>query len=122
DDGAMTVMFTHKTQDAWEALTRSLIESGWTITSSMPVESEAASSTHQMDMAAAASSIFITCRKRDTSDRPPATWSGFGGTGVAQRIREAVRQGLKEFEPLHLNPVDEMVASYGRALRVLSEN
>lgn len=122
DDGVMTVMFTHKTQEAWEALTRSLIESGWTITSSMPVESEAASSIHQKDMASAASSIFLTCRKRDNSNRAPATWSGFGGTGVAQRVREAVRQGLKEFEPLNLNPVDEMVASYGRALRVLSEN
>lgn len=122
DDGVLTVMFTHKTQEAWEALTRSLIESGWTITSSMPVESESAASTHQMNMAAAASSIFITCRKRDVENRRPATWSGFGGTGVAQRVREAVREGLKEFEALNLNPVDEMVASYGRALRVLSEN
>ncbi len=121
-DGVMTVMFTHKTQDAWEALTRSLIESGWTITSSMPVESESAVSTHQMDMASAVSSIFLTCRKRDTEHQAPATWSGFGGTGVARRVREAVRQGLEEFQTLRLNSVDEMVASYGRALRVLSEN
>ncbi len=33
-----------------------------------------------------------------------------------------MQQGLREFEPLRLNPVDEMVACYGRALRVLSEN
>jgi len=122
DDGIMTIMFTHKTQVAWEALTRSLIESGWTITSSMPVESEAAESIHQKNMAAAASSIFLTCRKRQNKGGLPATWTGFGGTGVAQRVREAVREGLKEFERLRLNPVDEMVASYGRALRVLSEH
>ena len=36
DDGLMTLMFTHKSQDAWEALTRSLIEAGWTITASFP--------------------------------------------------------------------------------------
>lgn len=122
DDGIMTIMFTHKTQEAWEALTRSLIENGWTITSSMPVESEAAESIHQKNMASAASSIFLTCRKRVEMDNTPATWTGFGGTGVAQRVREAVREGLKEFEPLRLNAVDEMVASYGRALRVLSEH
>ena len=29
-DGLMTLMFTHKSQEAWEALTRSLIEAGWT--------------------------------------------------------------------------------------------
>ncbi len=122
DDGIMTIMFTHKTQEAWEALTRSLIENGWTITSSMPVESEAAESIHQKGMAAAASSIFLTCRKRKAADNTPATWTGFGGTGVAQWVREAVRRALDEFEPLRLNPVDEMVACYGRALKVLSEN
>lgn len=122
DDGLMTIMFTHKSQEAWEALTRSLIESGWTITSSMPVESEAAESIHQKDMAAAASSIFLACRKRKTKGAVPATWTGLGGAGVVQRVREAVRQGLKEFELLKLSPVDEMVASYGRALKVLSEH
>lgn len=122
DDGIMTIMFTHKTQEAWEALTRSLIESGWTITSSLPVESEAAESIHQKGMAAAASSIFLTCRKREVKDGEPATWSGFGGTGVARLVREAVRRALEEFAPLHLNPVDEMVASYGRALHVLSQH
>jgi adenine-specific DNA methylase len=47
DNGLMTLMFTHKTQEAWEALTHSLIEAGWTITASIPVESEAAESIHQ---------------------------------------------------------------------------
>jgi putative DNA methylase len=122
DDGILTIMFTHKTQEAWEALTRSLIEQGWTITSSMPVESEFANSQHIMNNAAAASSIFLTCRKREQDNQMPTTWTGFGGTGVAQRIRTAVREGLKEFELLKLNPVDEMVACYGRALQVLSEH
>ncbi|MDN5345523.1 MAG: putative methylase [Clostridia bacterium] len=122
DEGLLTIMFTHKTQAAWEALTRSLIENGWIITSSLPVESEAAESIHQKDNAAAASSIFLTCRKRASKDTLPAIWSGFGGTGVAARIREAVREGLEEFATLRLNPVDEMVAGYGRALRVLSEH
>lgn len=122
DDGIMTLMFTHKSQEAWEALTRSLIENGWIITASMPVESESQESTHQKDMAAAASSIFLACRKRTKGEGDVAVWTGFGGTGVAQRIREAVREALREFEQLRLNPVDEMVASYGRALQVLSEN
>ncbi len=119
--GLMTMMFTHKQQDAWETLTRSLIESGWEITSSFPVESEGENSMHQKDVAAAASSIFITCRKRPLEDRLPSTWTGLGGTGVANKVRESVKQALRDFEPLRLNPVDRMVASYGRALQVLSE-
>ncbi len=123
DDGLMTLMFTHKTQEAWETLTRSLIESGWTITAAFPVESESAHSTHQMNMAAAASSIFLACRKREERDHhAPSAWTGLGGRGVQARIRRAVEEALEEFQPLGLDPVDEMVAAYGRALRVLSES
>ena len=122
DNGVLTMMFTHKTQAAWETLTRALIENGWIISSSFPVDSEADVSMHQKGMAAAASSIFLACRKRDMADRAPAVWKGFGGTGVLQQLREAVRQSLSDYEALHLNAVDEMVASYGCALKVLSEN
>jgi putative DNA methylase len=122
DSGLMTLMFTHKSQDAWEALTQSLIQHRWIITSAFPVESEFANSQHLMDNASASSSIFLTCRKRIIESTNPALWTGIGGTGVAQKIRDAVTDGLKEFEILKLNPVDEMVASYGRALRVLSQS
>ncbi|SMG13617.1 DUF1156 domain-containing protein [Dethiosulfovibrio salsuginis] len=122
DDGIMTMMFTHKSQNAWETLTIALIENGWVITSSMPVESESARDIHHKEMAAGVSSIFISCRKRSMEEREPSLWSGFGGVGVQQEIRSAVSQGLEDFRALRLNPVDEMVGSYGRALRVLSEN
>lgn len=122
DDGLFTLMFTHKSQDAWETLTRSLIDAGWIISACFPVESEGENSMHQRDLAAAASSIFIACRKRPT--RPSddlALWeSAFGQLGVRHQIEAAVRQGLADFVPLKLNPVDEMVASYGKALQVLS--
>jgi putative DNA methylase len=121
DEGIMTLMFTHKSQSAWETLTRSLIESGWNIKSAFPVESEFANSRHLMDTASAASSIFISCRKQLTESFEPATWTGFGGAGVQHRIVRAVAEALPHFHALRLNPVDEMVASYGQALRVLSE-
>lgn len=123
DDGILTMMFTHKTQEAWETLTRALIENGWVISSSFPVDSEFAAALNQKDLAAAASSIFLSCRKREmTDDREPSIWAGFGGTGVRQDIHQAVDKSLRDFSVLHLNAVDEMVASYGSALKVLSEN
>lgn len=121
DSGIMTIMFTHKSQDAWETLTQSLIENGWIISASFPVESEFANSQHIMNNASASSSVFLSCRKRLKESTEPATWTGFGGKGVQQKIRTAVSDALAEFAPLKLNPVDEMVAGYGRALRVLSE-
>jgi len=121
-NGIMTIMFNHKDQEAWEALTRALIENNWIIMSSFPVESESSVDIHHKEMAATQSSIFLACRKREADDRSASVWSGFGGTGVQHEVREGVREGLREFESLNLTPVDEMVASYGRALRVLSQN
>ena len=120
-DGRMILMFTHKSQEGWETLTQALIDSGWTITATYPVESEASYSLHIRDNASASSSIFISCRKRDHRQAHPALWKAFGGQGVQQRIVDEVQAGLSEFEALRLRPVDTMVASYGRALRVLSE-
>jgi putative DNA methylase len=120
-EGRMVLMFTHKSQDGWETLTQALIASGWAITSTYPVESESGHSIHLQETASAASSIFIICRKRNLSSTDSALWKSMGGGGVQQRIVEEVQNGLREFEALDLRPVDTMVASYGRALRVLSE-
>ena len=123
DEGLMTMMFTHKSQEAWETLTRALIECGWVISSTIPIESEFLNSQHLMDNASAASSIFISCRKAIRGEnQSPSSWKGFGGSGVQQKVQVAVEKGLEEIALLKLNPVDRMVASYGRALQALSEN
>lgn len=115
-EGIMTLMFTHKSSDAWETLTNSLIQSGWDITATYPVDSEFGASTHQLNLAAAASTIFIACRPADRGDREPSSWA----YEVKGKLETAVREGLGEFERLKLNPVDRMIASWGRALRVYS--
>lgn len=115
-DGIMTVMFTHKQQDAWETLTESLIRNGWDITGTYPVDSESGHSTHQMNMASAASTIFLACRPGERSNRSPSSWSH----EVKGKLERAVRDGLMEFESLKLGPVDRMIAAWGRALRVYS--
>ncbi|WP_136067362.1 DUF1156 domain-containing protein [Modicisalibacter radicis] len=115
-EGIMTLMFTHKSSDAWETLTNSLIQSGWDITATYPVDSEFGASTHQLNLAAAASTIFIACRPAGRGDREPSSWA----YEVKGKLETAVREGLGEFERLKLNPVDRMIASWGRALRVYS--
>ena len=62
--GIMTVMFTHKETSAWDALTKGLMEAGFVITASWPVNTEAEGSMHIKDKAAANSTIFLACRPR----------------------------------------------------------
>ena len=64
-DGIMTVMFTHKETSAWDALTKGLMEAGFMITASWPIDTEAEGSLHIKDKAAANSTIFLVCRPRE---------------------------------------------------------
>ena len=44
--GVMTLMFTHKATGAWDALTKGLMEAGFAITASWPINTEAEGSLH----------------------------------------------------------------------------
>ena len=62
--GIMTLMFTHKATGAWDALTKGLMEAGFTISASWPINTEAEGSLHIKDKSAANSTIFLVCRPR----------------------------------------------------------
>ena len=115
-DGIMTVMFTHKSTDAWDALTVALIESGFGITRTWPVKTEAESSIHIRDRAAARSTILLVCRPR-TTNPTPEPWHV-----VETRIGQAVRADIDALNDYGLSPVDQYLAAFGPALQVISEH
>ena len=76
-DGVMTLMFTHKAAGAWDALTTGLMEAGFAITASWPINTEAEGSLHVRNKAAANSTIFLACRPRTSkreADETPYYW------------------------------------------------
>ena len=115
-DGIMTVMFTHKSTDAWDALTVALIESGFGITRTWPVKTEAESAINIMDRAAARSTILLVCRPR-TDNPTPEPWHV-----VESRIAQAVRDDIPTLQDYGLSPVDQYLAAFGPALQVISEH
>ena len=94
-DGIMTLMFTHKATGAWDALTKGLMEAGFVITASWPINTEAEGSLHIKDKAAAKSTIFLVCRPRDEAAR---TDEGLYWEDVKPRVAEAVRRRVEEFQ------------------------
>ena len=119
DGGIMTVMFTHKDLSAWDALITALIESGFNITRVWPIKTEAESSIHIKDKAAARSTMLIVCRPRaqGVEDSPPRPWHE-----VEAEIRSAVQADIPTLADYNFKPVDIYNAAYGPALRVISEN
>lgn len=117
-DGIMTVMFTHKDTGAWDALTKGLIEAGFAITASWPVNTEAEGSLHIKDKAAANSTIFLVCRPRPAdSAGETAYWED-----VEPLVAKAVRTRVEEFQKAGIGGVDLYLASFGPALEEFSRH
>jgi adenine-specific DNA methylase len=117
-DGIMTVMFTHKASGAWDALATGLIEGGFTITASWPINTEAEGTLHIREKSAARSTIFLVCRVRDArpKDYEPRYWEE-----VEPKVREAVRLKVKEFQEAGIGGIDLYLACFGPALQVFTE-
>ena len=118
-DGIMTLMFTHKASGAWDALTKGLMEAGFVITASWPINTEAAGSLHIKDKSAANSTIFLVCRPRPPRCDEDETlfWED-----LEPMVREAVRKRVGEFQDAGIKGVDLYLSSFGPALEVFSKN
>lgn len=114
-EGALTVMFTHKKQEAWQALFSSLIAAGFTITATWPVKTESEHSLHQAKKNAAQSTVILVARKR-----PPGAGTGYYTEEMKSEIRQKARATAERLKKDGLNPVDQLVGSFGPAMEVYS--
>jgi len=64
DDGISVVVFAHKSTAGWEAQIQSMIDAGWIITGSWPIDTERPGRLRAQGSAALASSIHLVCRPR----------------------------------------------------------
>ena len=122
-NGIMTLMFTHKATGAWDALTTGLMEAGFVITASWPINTEAGGSLHIRNKAAANSTVFLACRPRpreqaaEVRDSPTIYWED-----VEPRVAEAVRTRVAEFQQAGIAGVDLYLACFGPALEEFSRH
>lgn len=119
EDGVMTLMFTHKATGAWDALTKGLIDAGFMITASWPINSESEGSLHIKDKAAANSTIFLVCRPRPERDPADAVqyWED-----LEPLLAAAVRQRISDFQAGGIRGVDLYLSCYGPALEEFSRH
>ena len=62
------IVFAHKSTAGWEAQIQALIESGWIVTGSWPIDTERPGRTNAIETASLASSIHLVCRPRENPD------------------------------------------------------
>lgn len=113
-EGVLTVMFTHKRVDAWDTLGAALLDAGFSIDASWPIHTESEHSLHQAKKNAAASTIFLACRKRESSE--PAYWAD-----IRRDVERAAEEAAQRFAAEGMTGVDLTIATYGPVLSVLSD-
>jgi len=116
-DGVLTVMFTHKRAEAWDTLGMALMEAGFTIETSWPVNTESEQSLHQANKNAAASTIMLVCRNRSAGIDDASFFED-----LEAEVRAAARSAVTRFSMAGIGGVDLLLATYGPALSVISSH
>lgn len=116
-NGVLTIMFTHKSTDAWDTLAMSLMEAGFEITASWPVHTEADLSLHIAKKNSVKTTIFLVCRKR-LNTQEELWWED----DVLPSIKKIVSEKTKEFRKLGIEGVDLFISCFGPALKEFSKS
>lgn len=120
--GVMTVMFTHKESAAWDTLTMSLINSGFTVTSTHPITSEMPQRTDTRGGGSADSTLLLTGRKpleEREDDAVPTLWND-----VKAETRKAAKDAARDLldSGLSLTKTDVIISAFGPTLRVFADS
>lgn len=121
--GVMTVMFTHKESSAWDTLTKSLIRSGFTVTSTHPITSEMPQRTDTRGGGSADSTLLLTGRKpvdagENNGELTPTLWSD-----VRADTREVAKEAARDLldAGLSLTKTDVIISAFGPTLKVYAD-
>ncbi len=113
-DGVAVVVFAHKTTSGWEAMLSALLDAGWTVTGSWPVDTERPGRLREQNSAALASSVHIACRPRD--DRAVVgDWREVRG-----ELERRVAEWLPRLRTEGIEGADAIFACLGPAMEVYS--
>lgn len=108
------MVFAHKDPEAWETLVTAMIQSGFTVTASWPIDTERTARTRAHSSAALASSIWLVCSKRPEN-------AGIGRyRTVRKAMEERVTERLRYFWDIGLSGPDFVWAAIGPALESYS--
>jgi len=109
DDGIMTVMFTHRTAEAWSSLATALMNANFTFVSSWPVHTEPSEKFAKMGKGVLKVTVLLSCRKRKANH--PGVWEH-----IVEELRNIAKQKIDEFRQLGINGPDLKVSVYGPVL------
>jgi putative DNA methylase len=118
--GIGVFVFANKETAGWEAMLAALIESGWTITGSWPVDTEMGNRLRARNSAALASSVHLVCRPRENQDGTVANDTVGDWRSVLSELPTRLSEWMPRLADEGVVGADAIFACLGPALEIFS--
>jgi len=118
--GIGVVVFAHKSTAGWEAMLQAIIDAGWTITASWPIDTELATRVRAMGTASLASSVHLACRPRENADGSLRTDEVGDWRQVLAELGPRAHEWMPRLAKEGVVGADAIFACLGPALEIFS--
>lgn len=119
--GIGIVVFAHKSTGGWEAQLQAMVDAGWTMTGSWPIDTELGNRLRAMGSAALASSVHLVCRPRE--DASGAVTESIGEwRDVLGELPNRIHEWMPRLAAEGVVGADAIFACLGPALEIFSRH
>ena len=118
--GIGLIVFAHKSTKGWEAQLQAMINAGWVISASWPIDTERPGRLRAQDSAALASSIHLACRPRENADGTLREEVG-DWRDVLQALPKRIHEWMPRLAQEGIVGADAIFACIGPALEIFSQ-
>ena len=119
-NGVGIVVFAHKSTAGWEAQLQAMIDAGWTITASWPIDTERPGRLRAQNSAALASSVHLVCRPRENPDGSLREDLVGDWRAVLRELPERIHAWMPRLAIESVVGADAIFACLGPALEIFS--
>lgn len=119
-NGVAVIVFAHKTTLGWEVMLSSIINAGWVVTASWPIDTERAVRMRASGSAALGSSIHLVCRPRENPDGSLRTTDIGDYRDVLIELPSRIHEWMPRLAEEGVVGADAIFACLGPALEIFS--
>ena len=119
-DGIGVIVFASKTTASWEAILKAVVDAGWIITGSWPIDTEMETRIAAAGQARLASSVHLVCRPRENPDGSVRTDEIGDWRDVLQALPIRIHEWMPRLAEEGVVGADAIFACLGPALEIFS--
>jgi adenine-specific DNA methylase len=119
-DGIGTIVFASKTTASWEAILKAVVDAGWIITGSWPIDTEMEARVAAQGQARLASSVHLACRPREKPAGSVPTDEVGDWRDVLSELPRRIHEWMPRLAGEGVVGADAIFACLGPALEIFS--